>query len=120
MDEENSPRGLGTKDQRRRRTEETKGQGHRRDIGESTDPEIASKVADGVIWNNGGGQGPKRSVPLGEREQKRSKVPPRWREQRCLHGGERDKQDQSPNRRTKSKVDDGEKLGQVREEELDE
>ena len=87
------------KDQRGCQTEETKAQVHRRDIGESTDPEIASKVADGVIWNNGGGQGPKRSVPLGEREQKRSKVPPRWREQGCLHDGERQA-------RSKSKSED--------------
>ena len=110
MDEENSPRGLGTKDQRRRRTEETKGQGHRRDIGESTDPEIASKVADGVTWNNGGGQSPKWSVTSGREGTKEIKGAA------TVEGAgastmERDKQDQSPNRRTKSKVDGRDKLG---------
>ena len=57
----------------RRQTEETKDQRHRRDMDETTDPEIASKVADVVTWNNGGGQSPKWSVTSERRETKRSK-----------------------------------------------
>ena len=77
------------KDQRCCRTEETKAQVHRRDIGESTDPEIASKVADGVTWNNGRGQSPKMVGASGREGTKEikgaatvegAKVPPRWRE----------------------------------------
>ena len=99
------------KDQRCRRTEETKAQVHRRDIGESTDPEIASKVADGVTWNNGGGQSPKWSVTSGRRGTKEIKG---------AATVEGNKQDQSPNRRTKSKVDGRDQLGQVSEVGLDE
>ena len=95
----------------RRRTEETKDQRHRRDMDETTDPEIASKVADVVTWNNGGGQSPKWSVTSGRRGTKEIKG---------AATVEGNKQDQSPNWRTKSKVDGREKLGQVREEELDE
>ena len=55
------------------------------------------------------------------RRQRHQRVPmPLTERSKSADTVEGNKQDQSPNWRTKSKVDGKEKLGQVREEELDE